>query len=95
MKKYLGFAAVCACLLISEPTFAEDTVFEIPGMSDEIEALIGSIENSEDAHGRKKEELYRLIRKDTALADYGAGVFPGKLGRSGKRRGSAHGRADS
>ena len=43
MKKYLGFAAVCACLLISEPTFAEDTVFEIPGMSDEIEALIGSI----------------------------------------------------
>ncbi len=76
MKKYLGFAAVCACLLISEPTFAEDTVFEIPGMSDEIEALIGSIENSEDAHGRKKEELYRLIRKDTALADYGAGVLP-------------------
>lgn len=57
---------------------AED--FDVPGMAEEIEALIADVPQplSEDGENAieeiKTQELYRLLGKDAALASYGANV---------------------
>lgn len=74
MKRYLGITAFCICLLFpvhtaaKEITYAEKEEFDVPEIAEEIQEL--SEGRVKEAGGREKKELYRLLRKDAALAGY-------------------------
>ncbi len=64
-------------LFCGKAVWAQETVpelteyqeeFDIPGIEEEIEALVSDVPRTQT----KKEELYRLLQKDTALAAYSA-----------------------
>lgn len=75
MRKFTGIFIVCFCLLFSgqaaakEITHSEKEEFDIPEMAEEIEALTDTASKESDS-GSEKQELYRLLQKDAALADY-------------------------
>lgn len=81
MKKYIVALAFCLCLLFPSSALAhEEEIYEIPELSDEIEALVSDIPVPQT------KELYRLLQKDAALASCRAepvqGVYdPRPLGR--------------
>lgn len=63
MKKYIVALAFCLCLLFPSSALAhEEEIYEIPELSDEIEALVSDIPVPQT------KELYRLLQKDAALA---------------------------
>lgn len=94
MKKYVGIVAGFAFFVIgvfandltevrgtAMPPMVQEESFDVPGMEEEIEALISEVpevffncEKSE-AEEAKKEELYRLLKKDAALTSYSADIF--------------------
>ena len=75
MKRYIGILLFLLCLLTSRAVLAQtegqgvrDEPFDVPEISEEIEALIGASKDQKKAIGeRQKEELYRLLKKDKAL----------------------------
>lgn len=78
MKKYIGILAVFLCLLVPDAVLAQaygDGAFDVPEMSEEIEALIGGAAETEAGQNQQTSELYRLLKKDTALSAYGANAF--------------------
>lgn len=80
MKKYIGILTACLCLALSGAASAQefkDGAFDVPEMSEEIEALIGGTAGTKEGQKRQTSELYRLLKKDTALSAYGAGAMGG------------------
>lgn len=67
MKRYIVFLVFFICLLAPTAVSAQQQdIYEIPELSDEIEALVS------DAPTQKMKELYRILRKDAALESYEA-----------------------
>ena len=83
MKRYLAMLIFCVCLFFSSVVYAQEILhkeweeeFEVPEISEEIEALIGSLEyNSVKQKEQEKIELYRLLNKDMALSSYKNGAL--------------------
>ncbi len=81
MKKYLGIFVVGMCLILSiqvsakEITYTKQEEFDIPEMAEEIEALTDN-KTETVVDGGEKRELYRLLQKDAALADYNEKSIP-------------------
>lgn len=75
MKKYLGILICCVCLLFGKQTAAEEITymereeFDVPDIAEEIKMQTGAA-TEEGGSGTEKKELYRLLQKDSALADY-------------------------
>ncbi len=67
MKKWIAVLAICFSMLFSLPAYA-DEAYDIPELSEEIEALVKEEPVSET------KELYRLLKKDAALASYQPGL---------------------